>query len=57
MNACRKTDKNISPVNAMAFGASARAIAASSFLPFTVVKTRFEVGLSVLVLKLLAPHC
>lgn len=40
-----KTDKNISPVHAVAFGASARAIAASSFLPFTVIKTRFESGL------------
>ncbi len=39
----RKTDKNISPLCAMTFGASARAIAASSFLPFTVIKTRFEV--------------
>lgn len=40
-----KTDKNLSPVHAVMFGASSRAIAASSFLPFTVIKTRFESGL------------
>ena len=40
-----KTDKNIAPLYAITFGASARAIAATTFLPFTVVKTRFEVRL------------
>ena len=39
----RKTDKNISPVHAASFGALARALAATTFLPFTVVKTRYEV--------------
>lgn len=39
-----KTDGNLGPVQALAVGASARAFAASTFLPITVVKTRFESG-------------
>ena len=41
---CRKTDKNIAPLQAAMFGAGARAIAATTFLPFTVIKTRYEVS-------------
>lgn len=39
-----KADGNIGPLQALAIGASARAFAASTFLPITVVKTRFESG-------------
>lgn len=41
----RKTDKTIAPLQAAVFGAGARAVAATTFLPFTVVKTRYESGL------------
>ena len=41
---CRKADGTIGPLQALAIGASARAFAASTFLPITVVKTRFEVS-------------
>lgn len=41
---CRKTDRNIAPLHAAVFGAGARAVAATTFLPFTVIKTRYEVS-------------
>ena len=41
---CRKADGSLGPVQALAVGASARAFAACTFLPITVVKTRFEVS-------------
>ncbi len=40
---CRRTDQTVSPMQALAIGAAARTIAASSVLPISVVKTRYEV--------------
>lgn len=39
-----KVDGNISPLQALTVGATARSVAACTFLPMTVVKTRFESG-------------
>lgn len=39
-----KTDGDISALQALAIGATARSFTACTFIPFTVVKTRFESG-------------
>lgn len=39
-----KADGSLGPLQALGIGASARAFAACTFLPITVVKTRFESG-------------
>lgn len=41
---CSKTDQTVTPMQALTIGAAARTIAASSVLPITVVKTRYEVS-------------
>ena len=42
---CRKTDKELTALEALSIGATARSFTACCFIPITVVKTRFEVGL------------
>ena len=42
---CRKTDKELTALEALTIGATARSFTACCFIPITVVKTRFEVGL------------
>jgi solute carrier family 25 protein 38 len=38
-----KSDKELSPIEALTIGATARSFTAACFIPMTVVKTRFEV--------------
>lgn len=39
-----KTDGDITGLQSFSLGFAARSLAAATFLPFTVVKTRYEVG-------------
>jgi solute carrier family 25 protein 38 len=39
-----KSDKELSPIEALTIGATARSFTAACFIPMTVVKTRFESG-------------
>lgn len=41
---CSKTDRNISALQALGIGTTARGFAAWCFLPITVIKTRYEVS-------------
>ena len=41
---CSKTDRDLTAVQALCVGATARSLTASCFIPVTVVKTRFEVS-------------